>query len=138
METMGMQNLDYNGPEAKLYLEEKLILEFTECVAEVMETKGIRKTDLANKLGKTKGYITQVLNGRANMTLRTVADLMWALESSLKISASEIQGPTKNDYGVDFGAKHAEFWNQDNISINLSGCMNPPVQTNEQVLRQAG
>ncbi len=87
MNTALKDNLKYDSEEIKFYLEEKVILDITELIAELMEKRNIKKTTLAEKLQKSKGYITQLLDGRANMTLRTVADIMWALDSDLVVSA---------------------------------------------------
>ncbi|MBW8002510.1 MAG: helix-turn-helix transcriptional regulator [Planctomycetes bacterium] len=82
-----IDNLENDSVKMKFYLQEKLILDTTELIAELMEKKNIRKSDLAQKLGRSKGYVTQLLNGRANMTLRTISDVMWALESGLAVHA---------------------------------------------------
>jgi len=82
-----IDNLARDSEEMKFYLQEKLILEVTEVIAEFMQRKNVRKVELARRLNKSKGYITQVLNGRANMTLRTVADVMWAVDCSLSVTA---------------------------------------------------
>jgi hypothetical protein len=87
MGTALIDNLAYDSKEMRLYLEEKLILEVTELIAELMEKGSIRKAALAEKLQRSKGYITQLLDGRANMTLRTVADVMWALDADLILNA---------------------------------------------------
>ena len=83
----GKRKLNIDSEEMRLYQQEWLILQFTELVTDIMKEKGIRKKDLAEKLGRTKGYITQLLDGRANMTLRTVSDIMWSLGRSLSIDA---------------------------------------------------
>jgi transcriptional regulator with XRE-family HTH domain len=36
---------------------------------------GVTRQELADRLGKSKGYVSQLLNGERNMTLRTLADL---------------------------------------------------------------
>jgi transcriptional regulator with XRE-family HTH domain len=82
-----IDELKNNSEEMRLYQQEWLILEVTELVASLMKDKRVSKTELAKRLGRSKGYITQLLDGRANMTLRTVADLMWALDASLGVSA---------------------------------------------------
>jgi transcriptional regulator with XRE-family HTH domain len=64
---------------AKLVAQELLITEVTETIWEAMEEAGINKTELANRMGATKGYISQVLNGSRNMTLRTLSDICCAL-----------------------------------------------------------
>ncbi len=99
-----INELNSDSEEMRLYQQEWLILEVTELIAELMEKKGIKKNKLAQLLGKSKGYITQLLDGRANMTLRTVADVMWALDSSLGVSsqslgfASSFESEVKYDF----------------------------------------
>lgn len=92
-----LKDIKYDSEEMKFYLQERLILEITECIAEMMQKKNISKSDLAKKLGRTKGYITQLLNGNANMTLRTISDCFWALDSTLKVSAV----PANVDYNMN-------------------------------------
>lgn len=106
-----IDNLAYDSEEMKLYLQEKLILEVTECIADFMQRKGIKKSELAKKLDKTKGYITQLLNGRANMTLRTVADVMWALDCSLTVDVHPLGFETRIESGVEYDLpSEADFW----------------------------
>jgi len=64
---------------AKLVAEELLIAEVTEALWEAMEQAHVSKTELAQRMGATKGYVSQVLNGSRNMTLRTLADIGHAL-----------------------------------------------------------
>jgi ribosome-binding protein aMBF1 (putative translation factor) len=82
-----IDNLVCGSEEMKFYLQEKLILDVTELIAKIMEKKNIKKTELAQKLSRSKGYITQLLDGRANMTIRTISDIMWALDSGLIVDA---------------------------------------------------
>jgi len=90
-----LKDIKYESEDMKFYLQEELILEVTECIAEMMQKKNVSKSNLAKKLGRTKGYITQLLNGNANMTLRTISDVMWALDSTMKVNAE----PANIDYG---------------------------------------
>ena len=39
-----------------------------------MHDAGITRAELANRLGKSRGWVTQLLDGEANKTIRTVAD----------------------------------------------------------------
>ncbi len=92
-----LKDIKYDSEDMKYYLQEKLIFEITECIAEMMQKKNISRSELAKKLGRTKGYVTQLLNGNANMTLKTVSDCLWALDSTLKVSAI----PANTDYGAN-------------------------------------
>lgn len=69
-----------NDPEfRRLLAQEELILEVTEVLCGVLEQEHISKKELAERLGKTKGFVSQLLNGGRNLTLRTVADILYVL-----------------------------------------------------------
>jgi transcriptional regulator with XRE-family HTH domain len=106
-----IDNLVYESEEMKFYLQEKLILETTQIIATLMEEKGIKKSELAEKLGRTKGYITQLLDGRANMTLRTISDVMWALDSSLIVNAGPLGFETASKSTMEYTEQSCS-WSQ--------------------------
>jgi transcriptional regulator with XRE-family HTH domain len=64
---------------ARLLAQASLILDATERIAEIMEEKKVNRSMLAQRLGKTKAFVTQVLHGTRNITLRTLADFLFAL-----------------------------------------------------------
>ena len=71
---------DMNDPEfRKLLAQEELILEVTEVICGLLEQEKISRKELADRLGKSKGFVSQLLNGGRNLTLRTVADILHAL-----------------------------------------------------------
>lgn len=67
------------GEQQRLLDQERFILEATECVARVMEKEGVSKSTLAKQLGKSTAFVTQVLGGGRNMTMRTLADILSVL-----------------------------------------------------------
>lgn len=73
-----------------LFQQERLILEVTELICRMMKDQRVSKAELAERLGKSRAYVTQLLDGRANMTLRTVSDTLAALGHSLHVSASPL------------------------------------------------
>jgi len=64
---------------ARLVAQERLIVAATEAIWKAMEEAGINKAELANRMAATKGYISQVLSGSRNMTLRTLSDICFVL-----------------------------------------------------------
>lgn len=60
------------------------MLEFSEAVIRRMAEVGVSKSDLAKRLGKSKAYVTKVLRGDANLTVRTQIALCRALGGYLK------------------------------------------------------
>jgi transcriptional regulator with XRE-family HTH domain len=71
----------------RLLRQEELILEVTEALANALEREGISKKELADRLGKTKGFVSQVFSGGRNLTLRTVADFADALHHRIRVTA---------------------------------------------------
>ena len=67
----------------RLYQQERAILEVTELVCQLMDEQDVSRSELATRLDRTKGYITQLLDGRANMTVRTISDVFTALDRAV-------------------------------------------------------
>lgn len=86
--------------QERLLAEELLLLEASDYLFEIMEKRKIKKAELAERLGKSKAFITQVINGRRNMTLRTLSNLAWALGHQVKLNL-----PSCYDW-AEFGHEH--------------------------------
>jgi transcriptional regulator with XRE-family HTH domain len=84
--------------------QERVILETTILISRLMKRQKITKAELARRLGKSKGYITQLLDGRTNMTLRTISDVMHALGRSLQVSTSPLS---------IFSTPHGRAWEKE-------------------------
>jgi transcriptional regulator with XRE-family HTH domain len=67
-------------PEARrAYEEETLYGEATETIAALLYSLQISKHEFAERLGVSPGRVSQILSGKANLTLRTLASMAWAL-----------------------------------------------------------
>lgn len=83
----------------RLYQQERAIYEVTELIEAAMEGAGVGRAELAKRLGKTKAWVTQLLDGTANKTIRTVADALAVLgrefhstECPIQISSTAHEG----------------------------------------------
>ena len=77
-------------PEFRKFLaREELILEFTEKVCELLEQNTITRQELANRIGKTEGQVSQMLGGR-NLTINSVADMFHVLGYKVKIKVLKV------------------------------------------------
>ena len=65
--------------------QEMFAFQATEMIATLMSRHGVRRTDLARQIGKSKSYITQLLSGSRNMTFHTLAQLAYMLGYKLNI-----------------------------------------------------
>jgi len=50
-----------------------------------MRSQGVSQRELAGRVGRSEAWISRVLNGRDNTTLKTLADLAWALGVRLSV-----------------------------------------------------
>jgi transcriptional regulator with XRE-family HTH domain len=73
---------------ARLLAEERLITEVTEALWEAMQRAAVSKSELASRLGKSKGHVSQLFSGSRNMTLRTLANISAALDCDVSVSIS--------------------------------------------------
>ena len=69
-----------------LFAQEEIIFNVTEDILLAMEKLDISKSELANRLNKSKSYVSQLLNGTRNMTLRTFSDICLSLGIDYKVS----------------------------------------------------
>ncbi len=76
---------------AKLMAQGDLIMEVTETICELLEKEKVSRKELAERLGKTKGFVSQLLNGGRNLTLRTVADILHVLDYKVSLTPQKIR-----------------------------------------------
>lgn len=60
----------------------------------IMEEKGVTKKELAERLGVSPAYITKIFSGY-NISLKTVARILAALEADVKLTFVDREAQTK-------------------------------------------
>lgn len=96
-ETSDYENFERLSVEhRRLLRQEELILEVTEAIARALKEVQITQSELAERLGKTKGFVSQILGGGRNLTLRTLSDVSDALGCTVHVEIfpepEEIEG----------------------------------------------
>ena len=84
-----------NPVHMRLFQQERAIYEATELLEEVMRGTGVTRAELARRLGRSRGWVTQLLDGEANKTIRTVADAFAVLGHEYHSFQRPIQIGTK-------------------------------------------
>lgn len=74
-------------------------------VTKYMQKEGINQTELAKRLGVSKGYISQVLNGNFNYTLKKLIELSLAIGLMPKVRFESALPRTENVTKVKQSAK---------------------------------
>src|SRR6185295_249425 len=75
-----------SNEDRRLLRQEELILEVTEALSRALEDLEITRSELAARLGKTKGFVSQILGGGRNLTLRTLSDMADAMECFVEVN----------------------------------------------------
>jgi transcriptional regulator with XRE-family HTH domain len=97
----------------KLLAIESLTAEAAELIAGLMVEKGMSKADLARTLNKSRAWVTQLLRGSTNMTVRTLAEVVFALGGEVKLHAvpaaqpCDLQSPPAVVHSFEF--RNVEF-----------------------------
>jgi antitoxin component HigA of HigAB toxin-antitoxin module len=69
----------------RLLSVEALVAKASEAIAKLMAEQNVSKADLARRLNKSRAWVTQLLSGKANMTVRTLAEVVYALDADVKL-----------------------------------------------------
>lgn len=68
------------------FTQEGLLASVAERIWFLMQKQGVSKAELAKRLGCSKAHVTGLLSGGRNMTLRTLADISYALDCGVAVS----------------------------------------------------
>lgn len=80
------------SPEAQReYEAERLAAWAADLIAKEMAEQDLSKSELAKRLGRSRAFVTQVLSGQRNLTLRTFADLAWACGHRVVVTAEPLR-----------------------------------------------
>jgi DNA-binding phage protein len=82
--------------ERKIEAEEDLIIDVQFLLQRLLNEKNMSRADLARKAGISKARLTQVLRPEANPTLRTISNLLYALEEKGVFSSTSLFAELKN------------------------------------------
>lgn len=59
----------------KLFFQEKLILDVTEVICEIMQEKHITNLQLAQRIGRSERWVKKLLDGGVNVKIRMLSDI---------------------------------------------------------------
>jgi transcriptional regulator with XRE-family HTH domain len=97
IETAFKTILSFDNEQDQLELDAKIIMaKFLEKVQEISTQKGLKKKDLAEKIGTSASYITQLYRGHKLLNLMTLAKLQRALDIEFDVvikGSNQIKNP---------------------------------------------
>lgn len=72
-------------------MTEEVKIGFAVCVERRMNQCGMSKADLARQLGTSQAYVTKILRGDANLTIKSMVELANAVDGTLHLHVSTRQ-----------------------------------------------
>jgi transcriptional regulator with XRE-family HTH domain len=101
IETAFKTILSFDNEQDQLELDAKIIMaKFLEKVQEISTQKGLKKKDLAEKIGTSASYITQLYRGHKLLNLMTLAKLQRALDIEFDVvikGSNQIKNPINEE-----------------------------------------
>lgn len=99
----------------------EFIMDVTESICAILEEKEMDRKDLANNMNKSKGYISQLLNGDRNMTLATLAEICHALNYKPTIKFKELKEHVvyQDSFTIDAPEEPESDYPENNIKYNV-------------------
>jgi transcriptional regulator with XRE-family HTH domain len=93
------------------YWFETLQNEIYRTVAEYIKKEGLNQTQFAQKLGVSKGYISQIMNGNFNYTLKKMIELSLAVNKAPAFEFKELEKYILEDRQKRFEMQYNPFFN---------------------------
>jgi transcriptional regulator with XRE-family HTH domain len=93
----------------------RLEMEITETICELMDQQGMSRAKLATLIGTSAPYVTKLLSGSTNMTLKTISDVFFALGRSVRIIDRPVDVHSRRllvaeiNHGTGAGRVHAGY-----------------------------
>lgn len=66
---------------------EVLAMQMSDLIGEVMRRENVTRAELARRLNVSRAHVTQMLSGEQNLTLRSMAESLYALGHRVEASA---------------------------------------------------
>lgn len=76
-----------NDPAARRrYAQNSLIVDTAVTLNKALDAADVSQRELAQRLGRSEGFVSQVLSGGGNLTLRTLADFAYGLDCAIDLA----------------------------------------------------
>lgn len=80
-------------------------------VADYIQKEGMNQTQLAEQLGVSKGYISQIMNGNFNYTLKKMIELSLALKKAPAFEFKNLEQYIQDDCQKRFEMEYKLYFN---------------------------
>lgn len=101
------------------YWFETLQNEIYRQVSDYLKKEGITQSQFAEQLGVSKGYVSQILNGNYNATIKKLIELSLAIKTAPVLDFQDLEKHIRKDSQKRFEMQYAPFFNLPAIKNRL-------------------
>lgn len=117
-----------NRRDIYMALTQQVESQLRDAYAKRYESGEETQSSLAEKIGVNRSAINRRLSGRNNLTLKTIADLIWALGQSIRVEIFDPdEQPTNMPHIRSEHCGKIKWAGSDNIQLNSDAGMTPLV-----------
>lgn len=81
-----LESLQNNSEARRRYAQNSLILDTAVALSQALEAADVTQRELAGRLARSEGFVSQVLGGGGNLTLRTLADFAYGIDCAVSLA----------------------------------------------------
>lgn len=116
----------------KMFYEAGILVEVCEKLYELMGEYGYKNKDIAKKLDVSASQISQWLDGAANMQLKTIADILFAMDlkfttfvaeaisKEIKITVKDVETKSGSGWNVSYKLPHHHSAEKSNCQLKMA------------------
>lgn len=105
-------------------------------ITRLMDEAGVSRAELAKRLGKSRAFVTRLLDGSANMTIRTISNVLFHLGHKVDLQATPLQNTIEVSTVCDPSVLPAfKVWSTIGSGRRVKWCQEDP-QINDRPTRQ--
>ena len=90
-----------------MYIASDLALDFSVQVNDILKVRGITRKELSERMGCSRAYVTQILDGHTNLTFKSMGKIAAALQMDIK--APELYLKDMESFDSAFSASSSDM-----------------------------
>lgn len=122
--------------EAEEFAVEELIADVQYAISLVMEDQKVSRAALAKNLGRSESTVSRALDGRANLTLKTIAKIFHALGDKFHVSSRHLKEMEEQEKIVSLYGQGAQTSKSTSMYQEIFGEMEPAAYTTDCLTAQ--
>ncbi|MCP4134764.1 MAG: helix-turn-helix transcriptional regulator [bacterium] len=99
-----------------LLAQDKILFESSILINDAMLKANMTQTELASFLDISKGYMSRILSGTENISLKNLAKILYKLGYNITIQTTEIKTQDDNIFWADFSKNEADIHIESSVS----------------------